>query len=247
MQLDFYVQRSSELGFKKLFSNGLGDLLIGIRVVGVAANRQEGKVKMSLDILVNAVFGIIGAIGTIAAFLFERRARRLARERFRFSWADVNLACKELSKSAIKKFKPDLLIVMPGGPAIVANLLLEHQQYFVPQICIPVGVVGQAGPQAHDLPGYTKIGTPDYELLMPASIVESPKSDCRVLIVEDAIRTNQPLIAITEFLVENGYAVEHIRSCALVATQPVLSSTIRPTWVQFEVTTSDFFLPWGKI
>lgn len=193
-------------------------------------------------------FGIIGSIGTFAALYFERKARKLKKDRFRFSWHDIYQSTKELSKKAIKKYQPEILIAGPGGPSIVANLMLEHQQYFISQIIFPVeDLAGVCCGRKDDLNYYIEPLT-DYNVWIPKIVTENKdKNKLKVLIVDDAIFTNQICVAIKSHLIKNGYKPENIKICALVVMSTVMKSKVKPDWVHFQVETPNFFLPWGKI
>ena len=193
---------------------------------------------------------IFFGIGTFFAVLyFERKARKLKKDRFRFSWHDIYQSTKELSKKAIKKYQPEILIAGPGGPSIVANLLLEHQQYFISQIIFLVeDLVGVTSGRKEDLNYYEKEKLTDYNVWIPKIVSENKdKNKLKVLIVDDAIFTNQICVAIKNYLIKNGYKPENIKICALVVMTTVMKSKVKPDWLHFQVETPNFFLPWGKI
>ncbi|MBN2054680.1 hypothetical protein JW905_07145 [bacterium] len=200
---------------------------------------------MDLNTICGICSFLIGCMGFSFAVMTNRENKRLKRERFRFSWHDVYQGTKELSKTAVKKFKPDIMIVTPGGPSIVANLLLEHQQYFVRQVCLSIG---SPFIKDHNLDNNQLVETVNYHVWLPNSLCEETQKDTRkILIVDDALFTGELVLAIRDSLIKTGYLESNIEICSLIAMSTVMRSTIAPKWVHFEVTSSDFFLPWGKV
>jgi len=205
---------------------------------------------MTIDTWLTIFFGIIGSIGTFAAIYFERKASKLKKDRFRFSWHDVYEGTRELSKKAIKKYKPNVIITGAGGPSIVANLLVEHQQYFTYQITLPVEGYGIKS-QLDCSNSYEKVPSisSDYDIWMPNDIATmyKDKENVRILIVDDAIFRNEIYLSTRNYLIEKGYFENNIKICTLVVLIASLKSKVIPDYYYFQVDTPNFYLPWGKI
>ena len=87
---------------------------------------------MSLSLILTVLFGIISIIGTAAAFYFERRANKLAIEKNRFSWSDVERGSQLIARKCIKRFKPKAVLIFSGAGSIIGNLCLIYSGEYLP-------------------------------------------------------------------------------------------------------------------
>jgi hypoxanthine phosphoribosyltransferase len=196
--------------------------------------------------VISLVLGIIGVAGTIGTFYYGFKSLRLTREKHRFSWEDVASGCRALAQKAIKRWKPECVVFFCGPSGIVANLMIQYADHFVPCHMIVIDKARFRGSKpGFEIVGHKRIETTKWYLHVPDALMTSG-SGRKVLVIDDVAISGDSLLLIKNVLVDAGLQREQIRTCALVCTQIAKNTNKAPDFHYYMVGGSDFYLPWGQ-
>lgn len=190
------------------------------------------------------ILGIISILGTIGTFYFGHKAEKMAKEKQRFSWADVEDGCRALNRKALKRYKPDLIVCFSGPSSIIANLMIQLSDYFV---SVYVSILQKSGTGRRDqfsLDNYQTIVTSKWRLHIPSEVFADTSK--KVLLVDDCVISGDSLALLKKTLLDNGFSNDKVRSCCLICSNIAKETNKAPNYYQYLLENSVFYLPWGK-
>jgi hypoxanthine phosphoribosyltransferase len=187
-----------------------------------------------------------GIAGLGASIYFGLDNRRLSRLQNRFTWPDIERACRRIGATMRRPRRmPDLVVCFEGPSAIVANLALA-----IHDLQVPICIICLRSRQT--LKPYETENLPEYETLTSTKwVVSIPKqilafSDKKIWIIEDAIITGDSLRLFMNYLLEKGFKKDNISVSAIVCTDVALSSDKGADDIHYAVDSATFWFPWGK-
>ncbi len=190
------------------------------------------------------VLGIVSILGTIGTFYFGAKAERMAREKQRFSWGDVEEGCRTLNRTAIGRFKPDIIICFSGPSSIIANLMIQLSNYFVPVYTSVLQKPDILSDRYFSTQSFEHIVTSQWQLHVPAEIFLDKTK--RVLLVDDYVHSGESLSVLKQKLLDRGFPVSNVKSCALICSNIAKEANRAPDYFKYLLDNSVFYLPWGK-
>lgn len=198
---------------------------------------------MDISIILNIIFGIFGVIGTVAAFFFERRARKLAIEKNRYSWSDIEHGSRFIMDKGIKRFKPKAILTFSGPGSIISNLCLKYSGKYLP-IYTVVEFPKESEKSLSPMQGFIKIITEKWLLFMPEIFLEH-RND-KILIIHDCAVSGVGLNTVLKRLLDMGFTRENMKIAALISTQAAVDANLAPDFYPYKIENTNFYYPWGK-
>jgi len=198
---------------------------------------------MSLSDILTILFGIISIIGTAAAFYFERRARKLAIEKNRFSWSDIEHGSQLITQKCIKRFKPKALLTFSGSGSVIGNLCLIYSGEYLPMYTV-IEYPNDRKKIIEDMSGFAKFEYSKWVLFVPEAFM-THKND-RVVLIHDCTISGVGLNFIVQKLVESGFDRNNIMTAALISTQASIDARLAPDCYSYQIENNVFYFPWGK-
>jgi len=192
---------------------------------------------------ITLLLGIIGIAGTIGTFYFGIQYNRLAIQRYRYSWSDVESGCRQISKKCIKKFQPDAILTFSGPGSIIANLALIHSRKYIPiytAVEFPQGDKNKSSLMSDCI----MLETAKWVFRIPNAFTIHKGQ--RVAIIHDCSVSGVGLDKIIRGLVDIGFSRENLYVSSLVCTKAALDANLAPDFYPFLVENNEFSFPWGK-
>lgn len=144
-------------------------------------------------------------------------------------------------------FKPDIIFSPCRRGATIANLFLDLDE----NVYLFVGVredirdgdTFKYTPEKLSDCWYT-IETKKYKQYIPKQLLENKQA--KLLILDDFAMSGDSMLAITKFLIENGFVRENIKTATIVCTDAAFYAKKAPDFIWLKTSHIDFYFPWGK-
>jgi hypoxanthine phosphoribosyltransferase len=198
-----------------------------------------------MDIL-TIFFGIVGATGTIGTIYYGRKSSHLNRELKRIPWSDLKSASRELRKEINRKFKPDIVFSPCRRGVTIANLVFDVGE----NVILYVGIREDLREKDFYFSGnawkedYAVVETKKYEHYIPKGMLK--ERDINLLILDDFAMSGSSLEKIKDFLVNEGFSEEKIKTATVVCTDAAYDAGKAPDFWWKKTPYTDFEFPWGK-
>jgi hypoxanthine phosphoribosyltransferase len=189
------------------------------------------------------VFSAIIAAGSILLTIYyQRKSRALYKERFRYSWADIEHGLLSLLRQLqTQSFGTQVIVTISGAGSIVGNLAMVMMDRQLPLYTVmledphhPWGV----RPQDHEMYSSAR-----WVLHIPKSIL-GEDNDKNILIIDDTCVTGTTTGIICDYLRNAGF--RSIKCISLLRVQPVVDLARNPDLFYFQTPNTEFYYPWGK-
>lgn len=204
--------------------------------------------QLSLIEIFGFVFGILGTVvgivGIVMAKNSDNRARKLAIEKTRFSWSDIELGCRKIARKIKKKNLVELIITFSGAGSIICNLSLIYSDTILPVFTIIEYPIEKC--PYDSLPGFVKTQSKKWIFFIPESLAKH--SNMKILIIHDCSISGAGLTAVKDYLSSSfGYSKKNITDVVLIATQSsIQGDTFGTGNYIYKVDNSTFYFPWGE-
>lgn len=184
---------------------------------------------------------LVSIVSIVYAISVERKRRRLEREkRTPFSWEHISSGVKDIRKwLQRRRFNPEMIIAIPGGGMIVAELLTFDKSEFLP-IYVPTQLPAKQLPSKLNKDFFVK--TKKYFYHFPPSIELVGR---RILILDIYQNSGETIDGICSWLIKNGVVRKNLKIA-------VITSVSTPRFTEFEADYSAYtsegpnvFWPWG--
>jgi hypoxanthine phosphoribosyltransferase len=223
-------------------------LLIG---VPAEARRQATVIALFLPALraevamdwLNIGLGLLGVIGTAGTFYFGLKVISLERQRYRFSWGDVESASAKLSAKCIRRFKADAILTFSGPGQIAAGLAMLDAGRLIPVYTI-IDIYSEDGGRFPAIPGYIPIKTTRWKSFVPEAL--RGISDKRLAIIDDCTVTGDTLIELLGILQGFGFSRDRVITGVLVCSQLAVEANKAPDVYGYCVEHASYHFPWGE-
>lgn len=185
---------------------------------------------------------LITAGSIILTIYYQRKSRALYKERFRYSWADIEHGLVSLLRQLQQEgFIPQLVLTVSGPGSIVGNLamaIIDKQ--------LPLYTVMLEDP--HDPWGYSPndhetFRSARWVLHIPKAILGEDK-ERSILIIDDTCVTGTTMDITFVYLQKAGF--KSIKYISLLRVQPVVDLSRNPDMFYFQTPNTEFYYPWGK-
>lgn len=188
--------------------------------------------------VVGTLLGAVGVMFSINAFRKEKRLKSI-------SWNDVNLAAKRFYRKLNKMgFTPDIIYSPGQKGGLIAKLL---EEYYNVQIPIVTGFFTPRGSFSLETNSFEKIATSKWDIFIPDVFdLNTNKKDYKILIVDDFVMTGDSLQTFKNYLINLGYDIDNIKSCAIAITSIATAANKAPDLYEKVVSDNDFYFPWGR-
>lgn len=213
-----------------------------------------------MDDDINIILGIVTIISlilAIAGYFSSRRSHKeniysnekiihLNEERRRITWSDLLSTCQELRSGIERGFKPDIIFTPCRRGATIANLMFGVGE----NILMYVGI-------REDSREEKKFESPpkDYKSVPPtgkynhyipsALLAIDERKDMNLLVLDDFVDTGDSLKAIVDFLSDEGFQRDNIKTATIVCSEAARRGGKEPDFFSL-VMPPDFYFPWGK-
>lgn len=182
----------------------------------------------------------VGILGIALSMFFGYKARRMERKITRYHWDDVYSAIDYIHQTAIRKYRPSVILTVSMPGTIVASVMLARFGLGTPLI---VGQPYKAGETARA--GDLVIKTSKWHIALPEQVANLKGK--RILVVDGATLTGDTIQSVSDFLVEFGIERENIRWACLLATELSVEAGKAPDYFRFLAHDSKVYLPWGRV
>jgi len=200
-----------------------------------------------MDTLLQLIAYLTGFAGLGASIYFGLENRKLSRLQNRFTWSDVERACRQIGATMRSRRKgiPDVVVCFEGPSAVIANLAIAIHELQIPVITIGLRSRRTAEPYVTEkLDQYEVLTSSKWVLSIPKQLYSLV--DKKICIVEDAIITGDSLGLLRESLLTNGIRRENIFTTTVVCTDVARTSDKGADEAYFHVDGAAFWFPWGK-
>ncbi len=202
---------------------------------------------MDMNLILGAAGFILGVGGIILSFYFQHENKKLQKELKRITWSDLVIAAREFRIKINKVFKPDIIFSPCRRGATIANLFIGVNE----NIFLFVGVREDIrdGDKFKCIPEklnehWDTIGTNKYKQYIPKQLLENKQA--KLLILDDFAMSGDSLLAITDYLIKNGFDRSNIKTATIVCTDAAFDAKKMPDFFWLKSPHTDFYFPWGK-
>jgi hypoxanthine phosphoribosyltransferase len=203
------------------------------------------RMEESTRVVFEVTTGVVSVLGVFGTFYFGVRSGRLAREKRRFTWGDVQNGAQEIARRVKAEFRPDAVYALSARGAVIVHLTMAYIGEDVP---IYVGIQEDSGagrfahpPQAHDI-----ITTTKWNNYIPVSLLKDKgREHLKLLIVDDLAVSGDSLLMIVQQFLKHGFRRENIKTATLVCTANAIDTHKEPDYYSFAVPDARFYFPWG--
>jgi hypoxanthine phosphoribosyltransferase len=193
--------------------------------------------------IISTVFSYTTAIlGLFGTFYYGIKSTRLQHLLTRFAWSDVQHGVDILCKKVTSDFRPDIVLTLSVPGRIISSLMMIRSL----RVSHDVGVITITSNVTDKLlKNYFVIKTPKFSVGVPKALLSF--RDHKILIIDSAVVTGDLLTRVRSLLMENGIAVENMRSAALIVTEFALQSGKACDYYWRVVRDAEYSLPWGNL
>lgn len=189
------------------------------------------------------LFGVISVVGVAGTFYFGLQYRRLAQQRYRFSWADIEQGSRSIANSCLRRFKPEAVLTFVGPGSVIANLAFVYARKFVPGYLVSDFPTNSSASQ-NLTDTHILAQTGKWQLWIPKAFLKF--ANRRVSILHDSCISGTGIASVIEVLIANGFERDRIKVGCLVCTKAARDAGLAPDHHAFLVENNDFHYPWGK-
>jgi hypoxanthine phosphoribosyltransferase len=191
--------------------------------------------------ILNVVFGMTTIVGVILSVYFYRRSRDAHRQRFRYTWTDIEQGVQYLRDKVTKDFSPDVIIHPAGAGGVVANLFLLSLGTRIPMF--EFMIEDPQRPWTWSPEHFSRLHSLRWDVRLPDSLASVPRGS-RIVIVDAVCLTGSTVSALREKLADLGF--ERVRFAALLRVTPADGIVVVPDVYYIENPTNEWYWPWGK-
>jgi hypoxanthine phosphoribosyltransferase len=200
-----------------------------------------------IDAFIKLVGYLTGFAGLLASVYFGLENRRLNRLQNRFTWPDIERACRQIGSTmkSRRRGAPDLVLCFEGPSAVIANLAIAIHGLQVPVLMISLRSRKSQKPyMTESLDQFEVLTSSKWVLSVPKAVLSF--SGKKVWIVEDAIVTGDSLGLLKRHLFAQGFREEDVFTTTVICTDVARTSDKGADETYFHVDSSGFWFPWGK-
>jgi len=198
---------------------------------------------MNLATILNYVLAVFTVVGAWASIHYGRKSARLAAERKRFDWGDLQTAARDLARSIMKTYTPEVAFTLTARGATVAQFVLNSLGEHIP---LYVGIQEDLRGRRFVSPpkGYEAVTTSKWNNFIPQSLLL--ERGRKLLIIDDFAMSGDSLVRVRDFLVFKGFSGCDVKTATFVCTETAIAGGKAPDFYAFKTPGPDFYFPWGK-
>jgi hypoxanthine phosphoribosyltransferase len=191
--------------------------------------------------MLSVALAIITVLGFGLAIWQYIRAEELNKRQRDLDWPRFRSAASDLARAVDRSgFMPDYILAASDRGAMVGNLVARELRRQIP--IITFGYLDK--PDGAEIPGFEVLAGTKVTTYLPAGLREMVAS--KVLVLDDFVMSGDGLATIRKQLVAYGFAPEHVKSGAVVATRLSIANRKGPDFLARETKDFDFYFPWGR-
>jgi hypoxanthine phosphoribosyltransferase len=191
--------------------------------------------------MLSVVLAVITVLGFGLAIWQYIRAEELNKRQRDLDWPQFRSAASDLARAVDRSgFMPDFILAASDRGAIVGNLVARELRRQIP--IITAGYLDK--PDGAGMPGFDVLCGTKSTAYLPAGLRELATS--KILVLDDFVMSGDGLAGMKKQLVSYGFAAEHVKSGAVVATKLSIANKKGPDFLARETKDFDFYFPWGR-
>lgn len=203
--------------------------------------------------IIGLVIGIVGTVITTWALIHAHRTNRenkqLRREKYRFSWDDVEKSAAYLARTCLDRNPPDAIVTFSGPGSLIANLaMILHRRLIPIYTILDIRIMPNEKPTTKGPPisltGYTVFETRRRRLMFPETLRQQKFG--RIAILDDCFITGEAVQIVLNQLLAIGYDRKQIVTGCAVVSKTVMESELRPDKYWECVTNDHYHFPWRE-
>jgi hypoxanthine phosphoribosyltransferase len=186
----------------------------------------------------------------VFAYRVELQNKKLRRDKYRFSWEDVEKSAHYLANTCLGKFGAEAIVTFSGPGAIIANLAMILHKQMIPIYTVldlrhlPRDSPAKKGSQIF-LVGYTEYETHRRRILIPESLLKE-RLFTKIVVLDDCMISGEAIQVVIKQLLAIGYDRKQILVGCAVVSKSVLDSDRKPDRFWECVANENYHFPWRE-
>jgi len=190
----------------------------------------------------NTFLTVIFGVGSIFITIYYQIKNKQLNKK-KITWEELQDFTNSLRKKINTGYKPDIYFSPCRRGATIANLMFLADENIPLFVGIREDNRGKNTAFAFKHEGFVISKTEKYNHYIPKGLLDQKKF--KLLIIDDFADTGDSLKTIVDFLVDNGFEKENIKTATVVCSETAHRARKAPDYFS-TIMPSDFRFPWGE-